>query len=80
LLRLILFLFLLYVLYLLLRGYHFGRTSQSSRRQQKGPSAAQEEELVLDPQCQSYIPKKDAISQAGKFFCSEECARLYLNR
>lgn len=40
---------------------------------------AEEEELVFDPQCQSYVPRKDAIAQAGKFFCSQECARLYLS-
>jgi uncharacterized protein len=38
------------------------------------------EEMVLDPQCQSYIPKSDAVTQSGRYFCSRECARLYLNR
>jgi hypothetical protein len=78
LLRLIVFLFLLYLLYLLLRGYRLGRNGKSPRPRER--SAGEEEELVLDPQCQSYVPKKDAVARAGAFFCSEECAKLYLSR
>jgi len=38
------------------------------------------EEMVLDPQCQSYIPKASAVAESGKFFCSRECAQRYLSR
>ena len=38
------------------------------------------EEMVLDPQCQSYVPKSDAVLVSGKHFCSQECASLYLSR
>jgi len=38
------------------------------------------EEMVLDPQCQSYVPRSHAVSQSGRYFCSRECARLYLSR
>jgi hypothetical protein len=38
------------------------------------------EDMVLDPQCQSYIPKSNAVAQSGRYFCSRECAQLYLNR
>ena len=38
------------------------------------------EEMVLDPQCRSYLPKGDAISRSGHYFCSEECARVYLEK
>lgn len=38
------------------------------------------EEMVLDPQCQSYLPKGEAILRQGHYFCSEECAKLYLAR
>ena len=38
------------------------------------------EEMVLDPQCQTYVPKRDAILQAGNYFCSQECAKLFLSR
>ena len=38
------------------------------------------EEMVLDPQCRSYVPKSDAVAHSGRYFCSRECAQLYLNR
>jgi hypothetical protein len=38
------------------------------------------EDMVLDPQCQSYIPKASAVAESGKFFCSRECAQRYLSR
>lgn len=37
------------------------------------------EEMVFDPQCRSYVPKSDAVARAGRHFCSQECARLYLS-
>jgi hypothetical protein len=36
------------------------------------------EQMGLDPQCQTYVPKSDAVIRQGKFFCSEECAQRYL--
>lgn len=36
--------------------------------------------MVLDPQCQSYLPKGSALFRSGYYFCSEQCARLYLVR
>jgi YHS domain-containing protein len=36
--------------------------------------------MILDPQCQTYVPKRDAILQAGNYFCSRECANLFLSR
>ena len=52
----------------------------AARRRGVGPqrSAGQGEEMVLDPQCQSYLPKQEAICQDGKYFGSPECARLFL--
>jgi len=38
------------------------------------------EEMVLDPQCRSYLPKGEAIPRGGHYFCSEECAIAYLSR
>jgi hypothetical protein len=78
LLRLIVVFFLLYLLYLLLRSYRATRNSNSPPP--RGRSPRDEEELVFDPQCQSYVPKKDAIARGDNFFCSEECAKLYLSR
>ncbi|HYJ14494.1 MAG TPA: PP0621 family protein [Candidatus Limnocylindria bacterium] len=36
------------------------------------------EQMVLDPQCQTYVPQSAAVARHGKFFCSEECAQRYL--
>jgi uncharacterized protein len=75
--RLILFLLIAYVIYSLLKSYVAGRKIKPRHPEER---TGDEEEMVFDPQCQSYLPKKDAISQGGKFFCSEECAKLYLSR
>jgi hypothetical protein len=52
----------------------------------RGPSASGRlkprsdgEEMVLDPQCQSYVPKSAAVARSDRFFCSQECAQLYLS-
>ncbi len=75
--RLFLYLLIAYVIYSLLKPYIVSRKIKSRGPQQP---AGDEEEMVFDPQCQSYLPKKDAISRGDKFFCSEECAKLYLSR
>jgi len=41
-------------------------------------SAQLGEQMVLDPQCQTYVSESAAVIRQGKFFCSEECARRYL--
>jgi YHS domain-containing protein len=35
--------------------------------------------MVLDPQCQSYLPKNEALVRGGNYFCSENCARAFLS-
>ena len=35
------------------------------------------EEMILDPQCQSYFSRNGAVFSHGYYFCSEECARLF---
>jgi len=73
------FLFIALVVYLVIitiKAYLAG--AKSAKR---GRSAAPEgEEMVLDPQCQTYVPKSNAILQAGNYFCSRECANLFLSR
>ena len=67
-----------------LEGLHsvFGRTGNSNRV--KGPFKQPPpvtDELVKDPVCKVYCPKKDALSliRHGKiyYFCSEECRRKF---
>jgi YHS domain-containing protein len=42
------------------------------------------EELVQDPYCQTYIPKRSAVKKriAGKdcYFCNPDCLRKYLEK
>jgi hypothetical protein len=74
--RLLLLLFLAGVLYFLIRSFlsrHRERVGAASRKQ-----AETAEAMVLDPQCQSYVPRRDAIARGGHFFCSEKCARAFL--
>lgn len=77
LLRLILFLVIAYIVWSALKS-----TLRSGQRKPAGRvrSAEQGEEMVLDPQCRSYVPKSSAIAQSGQYFCSPECARIYLAR
>jgi uncharacterized protein len=73
----LLFLFLIaYLLLSLLKAYLIGH--KSGRRSRDSRTAG--EDMVLDPQCQTYVPKSEALLREGKYFCSQECARLYLSR
>ena len=77
LLRVLFFLLLGYIIVSALRAYLMGRKAGSSRRRS---APADAEEMVLDPQCQSYVPKGEAIRQGENYFCSRECAKLFLSR
>lgn len=78
--------FLLRLLALFLLGYvAFAALRSIVRRGKDGRSGklnsdSKGEDMVLDPQCQSYVPKSNAVAQSGRYFCSRECAQLYLNR
>ena len=72
LLRLLLLSAIVYILYLVLKSLLLGRKGKFPGASQLG------EAMVLDPQCQTYVPKSEAVVREGKYFCSEECARRYL--
>ena len=76
LLRLLFFFLIAFVLFSALKAYLTRRKSRNRR----DSTAAESEEMVLDPQCQSYVPKREAVMQQGEYFCSQECAKLYLLR
>jgi hypothetical protein len=75
-LRFLIFFILTYLFFLFLNLFFSWRKRQrglGARRRAKEP-----EEMVLDPQCQSYIPKCSAIFQRGHYICSEHSARHFL--
>jgi hypothetical protein len=76
LIRVLLFVFLAYIFYVALKSYWVSRKSRNSRF----VDPRKVDDMVLDPQCQTYVPKNEAITQAGNYFCSPECARLFLLR
>jgi len=77
LLRLLLFLLLCYLVFAALKALARGRKTKPADRQAFDRDG---EEMVLDPQCHSYVAKSGAVLKAGQYFCSQECARVYLAR
>lgn len=70
------------VLFLILYAiFAVARSALRSRSLRSGERKAElaGEDMVLDPQCRSYIPKSEAVAQAGKYFCSRDCAQKYLS-
>jgi len=53
-------------------------SSKTTRLTPKPEPLDQGEELVLCLQCQSYVPKAQAVSSHGNYFCRDECARLFM--
>jgi len=79
--RIILYAFLAYIFYLLIRFFQaVNRRSRSQRRNPKPPSGM----MVRDEICNTYLPKEDAIKEVyeGKeyYFCSNECRRKFLEQ
>jgi hypothetical protein len=64
-----------YVIFIALRSIVRGKLRVSG----KGAADLTGEEMVLDPQCRSYVPKSEAVAQSGRYFCSRECVRQYLS-
>ena len=71
LIRLIIAALLLYLIFVLV-------WSALKRNRQRSDGAEPGAEMVLDPHCKSYVPRKDAYESKGHYFCSEACARAYL--
>jgi hypothetical protein len=74
LLRVFIFFLLFYLFY---RIYFSGRRTVPPAAKRDDITGAAEE-MVLDPQCKSYLPKSEAMLRGGEYFCSERCASLYL--
>jgi len=76
--RLILFIILFLVLYAILRIL----IKDTPVWRKKLYKETKPEELVQDPYCQTYIPKKSAIKKrvSGKnyYFCKQECLKKFI--
>ena len=76
--RLIFFVFLILILYYVL---HYLIKDMSPRRKSVHKES-DPDELVQDPSCQIYIPKRSAIRRsiagANHYFCSQACLEKFL--
>ena len=74
--KLLIFAFLAYLLYRLVKGV-FGPRQEID----KGMNGGVIDEMVQDPYCETYIPRRDSVMRhiEGKeyFFCSTECASKF---
>ncbi len=75
--RLIILGVLIYLLYRLLRNLLSGAVFHGQKIDEKTANGRVEDEMVKDPQCGVYYPKKDMIPflKDGKinYFCSQKC-------
>ena len=71
----------LYVVYRLLTGGRKKKPVGTNRQAAAPGELAAHDELVEDPVCHIYIPKRQAIvlqdSDTVVFFCSEQCRKMY---
>jgi len=76
--RFILFVLLLLLFYVIL--YYL--IKDMAVRRKKWSRASEPEELVQDPYCQTYIPKRTAVKKRieGRqyYFCNKDCLRKFL--
>jgi YHS domain-containing protein len=75
-LRLLIFIFLAYLAYRVVKLV-FG----SKKEIQRGPNGRVIDEMVQDPVCKTYVPRREAIKKriGGQdyYFCSEQCASRF---
>ncbi|MBP1722261.1 MAG: hypothetical protein H6Q45_873 [Deltaproteobacteria bacterium] len=79
--RFIIFAVLLYLLYRLIKGIFLTAPKQQGRREPaSGPAIV--DEMVIDPVCRVYIPRREALTARVEgetvYFCSRECMNKYL--
>ena len=79
--RFIIFALLVYLLYRLIKGIFIAAPKQQGKRDPaSGPAIV--DEMVIDPVCRVYIPRREALTArvAGEtvYFCSRECMNKYL--
>ncbi|HUK99969.1 MAG TPA: hypothetical protein VLX29_03860 [Nitrospirota bacterium] len=76
--------YVLFVIFIFLAYYAVKKMLKSalnSVRKDDGANQLPGEEMILDPECQTYVVKHRAISRRIKgkiyFFCSNTCAQQY---
>ncbi len=79
--KIILYAFLGYIFYLLIRFFQaVNKKSRSQIKNPKHPSGM----MVKDEICNTYLPKEDTVKEVyeGKehYFCSNECRRKFLEQ
>lgn len=78
--RLILFAFLILIVFITLRYL----VKSIAAPKTKSSRESEPEELVQDPCCQTYIPKKSALKRriGGDllYFCNQGCMENYMNK
>lgn len=71
--RLLILIFLAYIAYRLVRKY-----LAPAQKVEPPPEAGSIDEMVQDPSCKTYIPRRTAVRRIVEgreyFFCSEACA------
>jgi len=79
--RLILFLVLVYIFIRLINRFFFSATQRTRRMTQppnRGPAVR---EMVQDPVCKIYVPKRDALTLtrdgATYYFCCADCLKKF---
>lgn len=81
--RFIIFLILCYILYRLVKSLMLPSSAKSGKPFAKSPEAITDE-MVMDPHCHVYIPKREAVTlkTGGEtlYFCSKECRDRYLEK
>lgn len=71
--KLILLLILIYIAYLLYKGF---RRAGSARVDRNAPAQPVAERMVACARCGVHLPESDSIRGEGNYFCSEEHRRL----
>lgn len=75
-LRFVIIAIIIYLFYLFIK-VSFSKSSKIS----KGRGNGTIDEMVQDPCCEKYIPRREAIRKVIRgneiYFCSKECARRY---
>ena len=74
--RLIILLLLAYLIFFIVSTFFFSSRTKRLKGSKERPD--QDQELVLCLHCQSYVPKTEAVFSRGRYFCTEECARLFV--